>query len=492
MYNEFLTYGPNREYATLDAYKLPMMIVTKDKKFYDCKNYFINHSTKPVLNELLNYSQPYLNHHIPGSISEYRNTAAVTIVYANYYLAPWYKTIEEDELYYRLCDYNRFLNVQPYYFGTNYGRLWSTVSGSYIAAHNNRPNKDGNGYQHFRVLTVERNEDNQYKIRNIAGHWISAYFVINPKPSEYNTICHKDNNPRNNYYKNLYWGTQKQNIEQAIADNRVNISISKMEIEELIRKRNDALLNGTSFNDIKYMIKDYAKEHNVTETTIYNLIRGYGLKSSMIPYNVHTSSVCTDALPINECLYLNDYNPTYTYAKLDSLKRPDIIITCTGKVYRIKNKNDIIKYFPEDRNKWPSLNDLENLDGIIQSCVDSKRPVIRNIYNEYTKVQVSTVELISNCYFGEAPWYLKYGRQENIDFVQICKHSQLKDIYPYYFLCNNGKVFNIATGEYVSCYYDKHRLPSYSLTRYTSENSNNHSLMKSVPNLLKMFNFIKN
>lgn len=33
-------------------------------------------------------------------------------------------------------------------------------------------------------------------------------------------VCHKDNNPKNNFYKNLYWGTQSENIQQCVKDGR--------------------------------------------------------------------------------------------------------------------------------------------------------------------------------------------------------------------------------------------------------------------------------
>lgn len=33
-------------------------------------------------------------------------------------------------------------------------------------------------------------------------------------------VCHKDNNKLNNSVDNLYWGTQKENLEQMIKDGR--------------------------------------------------------------------------------------------------------------------------------------------------------------------------------------------------------------------------------------------------------------------------------
>lgn len=49
---------------------------------------------------------------------------------------------------------------------------------------------------------------------------VALAWVHNPKPKEYNVVMHLDNNPLNNYYKNLKWGTYKQNNLQCHQDNR--------------------------------------------------------------------------------------------------------------------------------------------------------------------------------------------------------------------------------------------------------------------------------
>lgn len=40
---------------------------------------------------------------------------------------------------------------------------------------------------------------------------VAQAFVDNPKPSEYKYVLHLDDNPLNNVYTNLKWGTQKEN-----------------------------------------------------------------------------------------------------------------------------------------------------------------------------------------------------------------------------------------------------------------------------------------
>lgn len=43
-----------------------------------------------------------------------------------------------------------------------------------------------------------------------------------PNPDNKPFVCHRDNNPKNNFYKNLYWGTQSENIQQCVKDGRHN------------------------------------------------------------------------------------------------------------------------------------------------------------------------------------------------------------------------------------------------------------------------------
>lgn len=52
-----------------------------------------------------------------------------------------------------------------------------------------------------------------YLHRLVALAWI-------PNPENKPYVCHKDNVVTHNWYKNLYWGTQKDNMQQCIRDGR--------------------------------------------------------------------------------------------------------------------------------------------------------------------------------------------------------------------------------------------------------------------------------
>lgn len=65
--------------------------------------------------------------------------------------------------------------------------------------------------QGYKLLRVH---GKNYKIHRI----VATLYVPNPhnKP----IVCHKDNVRTNNHYKNLYWGTYKENTQQCIRDGR--------------------------------------------------------------------------------------------------------------------------------------------------------------------------------------------------------------------------------------------------------------------------------
>lgn len=97
----------------------------------------------------------------------------------------------------------------PKYCITDTGEVWSF--------HKKTPKllksvDSGNGY-----LTVSLCENgNQINIsihRCVAEHFL-------PNPENYPNVCHKDDNKKNNNVSNLFWGTQKHNMEDKIRKGR--------------------------------------------------------------------------------------------------------------------------------------------------------------------------------------------------------------------------------------------------------------------------------
>lgn len=103
-------------------------------------------------------------------------------------------------------------NVQgfPKYHITKYGRLFSKKSGKWL---------ERRGELAKGRLQYVLKDHGKTKIMK-ASRLVAFAYVKNPKPEEYTIVCHIDNNPTNNHYKNLYWGTQSMNIQQAVRENR--------------------------------------------------------------------------------------------------------------------------------------------------------------------------------------------------------------------------------------------------------------------------------
>ena len=65
-----------------------------------------------------------------------------------------------------------------------------------------------------RIYHILRDSNKHKRIQ--ASRWVALAWVPNPENKPH--VCHKDNNPCNNIHTNLYWGTQKENIQQCIRD----------------------------------------------------------------------------------------------------------------------------------------------------------------------------------------------------------------------------------------------------------------------------------
>ena len=98
------------------------------------------------------------------------------------------------------------------YYISRLGTLWSRYHKSGKLTHSEwhkvKPNHNQKGY-----LFVQKKGKCWYLHRLVALAWI-------PNPNNYPIVCHKDNVVTHNWYKNLYWGTQKDNMQQCIRDGR--------------------------------------------------------------------------------------------------------------------------------------------------------------------------------------------------------------------------------------------------------------------------------
>lgn len=76
------------------------------------------------------------------------------------------------------------------------------------------------GYERTKLYTKLYN---QRVRKNVKIHRLVAEAYI-PNPKNLSVVMHLDDNPLNNHYKNLQWGTQKENIQDAIHKGRLRLN----------------------------------------------------------------------------------------------------------------------------------------------------------------------------------------------------------------------------------------------------------------------------
>jgi len=64
-----------------------------------------------------------------------------------------------------------------------------------------------------RIYHILRDSNKHKRIQ--ASRLVALAWVPNPESKPH--VCHKDNNPKNNFYKNLYWVTPIKNWEKSIS-----------------------------------------------------------------------------------------------------------------------------------------------------------------------------------------------------------------------------------------------------------------------------------
>lgn len=502
MSNEFLTYGPNNDYATLDAYGHPYWVITRSgNRLFDCTKSFklLNYpTTLPSLQLLLEHSNEIYDLVIPigKNLKTHTRGSTVTkvIVKNNYFLAPWiYKPKGMEDLQaYRLCEYERFSDIKPFYFGTNYGTVWSTVAGTYASPYQNRPNKDGMAYLQYRILADHIVNGKLIDRRTVTSHWISGYFVHNSNPEYYDTLCHRDNNPSNNYYKNLYWANQKENLSQASKDNRMAKVITNEILDEIVEARNKVVQEGGS---ITKLYKKYANKLDITPEAIYYNIKAKIDKNRLLKA-FKDSTIYNSNDFINKCTFINDYDVTYRYVVLKSFGRPDAIFTVDNRVFvgNKYNKEKTATLFSGLKTTWPLFEELSSLvqKGILVELSDPYTSIIpKQLGDSFCKyLNTGKIQFINiyKLYFSESPWYLKYAKNVKIDFIQINTNPNYNKVLPCYFLCSNGKVFSIASSNYLTSYTKK----TSSINMFSLTTVDKTAINRSILTLLEDFELLSN
>lgn len=118
---------------------------------------------------------------------------------------------------------DKFKDNVPGYPGiyvTKAGKVRSNRSKRWLKPSIGSNSKRCGSYKYLRVNVKPDGKD--HCTRTKVSRLVALAWVPNPKPNKYNVVMHLDNNPLNNYYKNLKWGNQAENNEQKRLDRRGN------------------------------------------------------------------------------------------------------------------------------------------------------------------------------------------------------------------------------------------------------------------------------
>jgi hypothetical protein len=107
-------------------------------------------------------------------------------------------------------------------------------------------------------------------------HRLVAYTWLKKSKSHKTLVLHKDDNPSNNHYTNLMWGTQKQNLND-MRKNRGITSFKEKYDDNLVWEVYFKKENGLSIKQIQQQYKDIITPSSVMHMTSGRILRQRGL-----------------------------------------------------------------------------------------------------------------------------------------------------------------------------------------------------------------------
>lgn len=121
-------------------------------------------------------------------------------------------------IHYSMAKYDNIPGCPGYYISKR-GQIYSRV-----IPNGDDAGKLGKVWREMKVKIMVKTptySTKRVKIRN-KSYSVSRLVALAwvPNPDNKPCVCHKDNNPLNNHYKNLYWGTHQENMAQIIVDGR--------------------------------------------------------------------------------------------------------------------------------------------------------------------------------------------------------------------------------------------------------------------------------
>lgn len=200
-----------------------------------------------------------------------------------------YENLNSDDYMNKLVELKEYPLILVDKFGNVYRKdqYKDPQSGKIFCKHNGKPkklkpnlfyNRKG-GYKHLRVVLCTYLMKHKLSIN--VSRLVALAWVPNPKPEEYNVVMHLDNNPLNNYYKNLKWGTQSINIQQAVREGRFRgntgprpNSYGELNPNSKYKDRLVKRLYRYHLRHPKIQIKQLCLKFNTKPTWTYKILKG--------------------------------------------------------------------------------------------------------------------------------------------------------------------------------------------------------------------------
>lgn len=108
--------------------------------------------------------------------------------------------------------------------------IWKTIPGHplyEVSTHGNVRSFNNNRWgrrKEPKPIKIQTYKNTNYLRVNLDSKYYSLHRIVcetfNPNPHDYPIVLHIDNNPHNNHYTNLKWGTQSENILQCSHEGR--------------------------------------------------------------------------------------------------------------------------------------------------------------------------------------------------------------------------------------------------------------------------------
>lgn len=151
----------------------------------------------------------------------------------------------------------------PEYYITKNGKLYSRWSGEWKKKSSNRIKNNGYAIQ---TLHDRKGHKKTYGVHQlVAMVWV-------PNPDNKPCVCHRDSVRTHNHYKNLYWGTYRENTRQMVKEGKHYVPKPRLGVNQI-----KALLKEYPSGDLT--IRGLLDKYNISRMSLYRYLHKANLST---------------------------------------------------------------------------------------------------------------------------------------------------------------------------------------------------------------------